>query len=153
MDLVDIRIYESMDIFSRWCVAVSNMRRCSILVWYSYDICWNRQLSFTQKIIFFICFNVLKKLNMYWNNVINEELKILILIRIFLIFLNKKLINQIKFYHIYSGVGVLCFLHYWCRSVRVVSRYPYQNPCFIVFADISGNVTPRLIVLWSLSFI
>jgi hypothetical protein len=51
---------------------------------------------------------------------INEELNILILIRIFLIFFNSKSINKIKFYHIYIGVSVLYFLYYWCRSVYVV---------------------------------
>jgi hypothetical protein len=91
--------------------------RCPTLVWHSYDICQNSQTNFTN-FLFLLCFDVtLKKLNMYWNNVINEKLKILLLIRIFLIFLNNKLINKIKCYLIYSGVSVLCFLHYRCQSV------------------------------------
>jgi hypothetical protein len=107
--------------------------RCPALIWHTYDIGQSSQISFTKKIIFVFCFDTLKMLNMYINNVINEELKILILIRIFVIFLNNKSINKIKFYHIYSGgVSVLYFLYYRCRSVlscRVVSWCPCQILC------------------------
>jgi hypothetical protein len=54
---------------------VSDTRRCPTLVWHPYDTCQNSQTSFTKKIISFLCFDTLKKLNKYWNNVINEEFK------------------------------------------------------------------------------